>query len=192
MCLHCGLILCTLNLPQYVCPHCSAALHKPEDRDALVAKLDQELEETLRKEEAERERLAQQIQKAQSEFPSLPGTRTPSRSPSSQSLKAQQPPPQTSHKVLSINPKSKKVIISSKVKATSIPASISASPSQDSVSAEPRRIPRPSPEVIYSSKEPDSGRPWAPMLRPRVTYIPPASIVSPTPSKGQRKSVKSP
>lgn len=191
MCERCGLILCNLNLTYYVCPHCSSPLHSPEDRDILIAKVEKDLDDTLQKEAEERERAAQEARNAEGLFPALPGTKTPSRTPSSQSLKTQssQPPQPQSYKVLSLNPKSKKVILTTRVKATSIPASVQASQSKESLVAEPRRIPPPPPEVPFSTKSPDQSRPWAPVMRLPLNYVPPATLLD---TKEQKKSTRSP
>lgn len=195
MCEQCGLILCDLNIPYYVCPHCSTPLHTPGARDTLIAKIEQELEGVLQKEAAERDRVVQEARKAEGQFPALPGTssKTPSRSPSTQSLKTQttQPAPQqqSSYKVLSLNPKSKKVVVTTRVKATSVPASVPTSQSKESLVAEPRRVPRPPPEVDFSPKSPDQSRPWAPLMRPHLTYVPPATLLD---TEEQKKSTRSP
>ncbi|KAH9941486.1 hypothetical protein B0H21DRAFT_780137 [Amylocystis lapponica] len=58
ICRTCGLVLCTLNLPHFACPHCAAPLHTPSARDALLQTLESQVAETLAREEAARERAA--------------------------------------------------------------------------------------------------------------------------------------
>ncbi|KAK0238317.1 hypothetical protein EDD85DRAFT_788694 [Armillaria nabsnona] len=65
-CLTCGLVLCSLNLPQHACPHCHQA---PPNREVLIVRLQREIDELARKEEEEREK----ARKALGAFPALGG-----------------------------------------------------------------------------------------------------------------------
>ncbi|KIJ67073.1 hypothetical protein HYDPIDRAFT_74062, partial [Hydnomerulius pinastri MD-312] len=73
LCQHCGLILCTLNLPYYACPHCSETLLDSFRRSTLRAQLEEELAKQLSKEEQERHRAIEEARNAAGAFPLLPG-----------------------------------------------------------------------------------------------------------------------
>lgn len=70
-CLNCGLVLCTLQLPFHLCPHCSEPLVAQSSRDSLISRIEDELEQVLRKEEEERIRVQQEREQAQGAFPTL-------------------------------------------------------------------------------------------------------------------------
>ena len=183
ICRACGLILCELNLPHAACPHCGDALLIPAARTALVESLDTQIAETLAKEEDERARAVQEARAAAGAFPTLSASAsasaaasrasTPGSGSETQAL-AGHPANQT-HKVLSLNPKTKRV----KVESYTPPAAISRAASKEKVKpAEPeyKRVPAPPGEVVVSRTQPDAQRPWANVRGLNVTYVPPARI----------------
>ncbi|KAJ9118270.1 hypothetical protein QFC22_004181 [Naganishia vaughanmartiniae] len=56
MCPHCGLILCSLQLPHLPCPSCNDLLLNPVSRERVKKKLQEEIKDVLAKEQAERDR----------------------------------------------------------------------------------------------------------------------------------------
>ncbi|KAJ7149405.1 hypothetical protein C8R43DRAFT_924984 [Mycena crocata] len=162
LCRNCGLILCAVNLPQHSCPHCSASLLTAAQRDALIARLESQIAETLTKEALQRERAAEEARRAVGAFPTLAGaTPSPSRTPP--------PAAPQSRTVLSLNSKTKKVTVSS---FTSTPAS-SAPPSRaESPDPEPIRVQAPPAEVPFAAAaKADPLRPWRDLLGEGATYI---------------------
>lgn len=82
MCPNCGLILCGLQLPHLPCPSCQRPLLNPVSRERVKRKLQDEINDVLAKEQAERDRIEEerrQLLIAQSgggSFPTLGGTQT--------------------------------------------------------------------------------------------------------------------
>ena len=70
----CGLVLCALQPPHRLCPHCSAPLLTPRERAALLAQLEEERARLLREEAEAREREAEEARLAQGAFPALLGS----------------------------------------------------------------------------------------------------------------------
>ncbi|RDB27453.1 hypothetical protein Hypma_004121 [Hypsizygus marmoreus] len=109
LCPSCALPLCALNLPSNLCPHClSPLLSAPPltpTRAALIARLDTEIAETTRKEHEAREGAEQTRRQTAGAFPTLASL--PSPPPHTPPPPLQ---PQT-HKVLSLNSKTKRVIV---------------------------------------------------------------------------------
>ncbi|KAF8643020.1 hypothetical protein AX16_009264 [Volvariella volvacea WC 439] len=169
ICTSCGLILCSLNTPQYpVCPHCSTALLSTvAARNALIERLEQQRDETIAKEIADREREVQRVKQAEGAFPSLSG------SSGNNVIKTPQPVHAQQHKVLSLTStgKSKKVVVSS---YTSTPAqSRPASSGTDKENmVEEVRVPPPPRQVPTVTGQRDPGRPWQNLLDRDVQYIP--------------------
>ncbi|PBK91858.1 hypothetical protein ARMGADRAFT_1166053 [Armillaria gallica] len=150
-CLTCGLVLCSLNLPQHACPHCH---QPPPNREALIVRLQGEIDELARKEEEERER----ARKALGAFPALGGG-------GARGGRATPPPP-SQHKVLSVNSKTKKVTVSS---YTSTPVhSRPETPAEE----EPVRVPPPPSEVVHAKRKVDPSRPFANYVGESARYVP--------------------
>ena len=182
ICRACGLILCELNLPHSACPHCSDALLIPAARTALIESLDTQIADTLAKEEDERARAVQEARAAAGAFPTLSASAsasaaasrasTPGSGSDTQAL-AGHPTNQT-HKVLSLNPKTKRV----KVESYTPPAATSRAASKGKPAEEPeyKRVPAPPGEVVVSGTQLDAQRPWANVRGLNVTYVPPARI----------------
>lgn len=78
-CPHCGLILCSLQLPHLPCPSCQDWLLNPVSRERVKKKLQEEINDVLAKEQAERDRIQaekRQLLEAESGggmFPTLGG-----------------------------------------------------------------------------------------------------------------------
>jgi len=162
ICRNCGLILCAINSPHYACPHCSAVLLSDIARSSLSVRLDEEISEQIAKVEEERVRVIQEAREAEGAFPVLPGSPAPSRNPS-------RPPAPQTHKILSLNSKTKKYTVSSytNTPVSSRPASRAESESEvHKVAAPPR-------EVDYVKSTPDQNHPWSNMRVEDLHYIPP-------------------
>ncbi|OSD00173.1 hypothetical protein PYCCODRAFT_1371757 [Trametes coccinea BRFM310] len=170
ICRSCGLILCELNLPNFACPHCSAGLLTPLARDTLVQKLDDSIASILAKEEEERQRAIQEARNAEGAFPTLSAAASRALGSDAQ---ASHPVNQT-HKVLSLDSKTRKVKVSSFT-----PPSVSRTASTEKLNkeAEPehKRVPPPPAEVICSSAS-NLQRPWANMRGLNITYVPPSRV----------------
>ncbi|QRW16863.1 Zinc finger, C2HC5-type protein [Rhizoctonia solani] len=79
ICIHCGIVLCSLHNPALPCPSCSSPLLPPATRNALLLQLQEELALQIRKEDekiAEEMRIAKEIELHNSgggNFPTLTG-----------------------------------------------------------------------------------------------------------------------
>ncbi|KAJ6485203.1 hypothetical protein DFH09DRAFT_803707, partial [Mycena vulgaris] len=167
LCRTCGLVLCAINLPQYSCPHCAANLITDVQRDALIARLEAQIAETLTKEALLRERAAEEARRAVGAFPTLGNT----------SLFHPSPPavPQT-RTVMSLNSKTKKVTVSS---FTSSPASSPSRPASraESVEEEPVRVLKPPAEVPFvPAANQDPLRPWRDLAGGGAVYVSASSL----------------
>ena len=172
ICRSCGLILCELNLPNFACPHCTEALLTPTARDALIQTLDVRIDEALAKEEADRQRVIQQARAAEGAFPTLSAAASRSTTPGSGSDAQASHPVNQTHKVLSLDSKTRKVKVSSYT-----PPAVARTASTDKTKQQPepeyKRVPAPPPEVPCSSAPPNPQRPWANARGLNVTYVPP-------------------
>lgn len=163
ICRGCGLILCAINLPHYACPHCSAVLLSDIARSSLSVRFDEEISKQVAKEEEEKLRIVQQARDAEGAFPVLPGSATPpvlSNTPS-------RPAGQT-HKILSLNSKTKKYTVSS---YTNTPVSSRPASRAESEVEEVHRVAAPPPKVDFVKKTPDRNHPWNNM-RMELLYVP--------------------
>ncbi|EIW58826.1 uncharacterized protein TRAVEDRAFT_58921 [Trametes versicolor FP-101664 SS1] len=172
ICRACGLILCELNLPNFACPHCGGALLTQAAKDSLVESLETRITETLAKEEEERQRAIQQARSAEGAFPTLSAaaSRAGTPGPDPQGIH----PVNQTHKVLSLDSKTRKVKVSSYT-----PPAVSRTASTEKIAkakeAEPEyvRVPAPPAEVVCSPA-PSAHRPWANTRGLNVTYVPPS------------------
>ncbi|KAF7982480.1 hypothetical protein HWV62_28052 [Athelia sp. TMB] len=175
-----------LSLYIPLCSSCSSAIlsQTPTLRATILARVEDQINSQLEKEEKAREDAVEEARRAAGAFPTLAGS--PGSGPGTPTHLAQsqrplvpiQPQPQT-HKVLSLNSKTKKVMISSYTKTPSPSSSrpISRAESAD-FEPEPTRVPRPRGEVEFVGKL-DATRPWA-NLRDGdnvVRYFPPPKVV---------------
>ncbi|GJE90406.1 zf-C2HC5 domain-containing protein [Phanerochaete sordida] len=181
-CMQCGLPLCQLNLPHYACPSCNAPLHIPSAQHALLARILDELDSTLEREDAARRRVEDERKRVEGSFPMLAGA-GPAPSvlllPQHQPQQQQQP---QAHKVLSLNAKTKRVTVASytkRPKATppsSGPATRAGSPTEwddglpPRVPAPPREVPVPQ---VATQRFKD--RPWF-NAREEIAYVDPARL----------------
>ena len=172
ICRSCGLILCELNLPNFACPHCGEATLLPAARNALVETLDAQITETLSKEEEERARAIQEARAAEGAFPTLSAAASRASTPGSGSDSQTSHPVNQTHKVLSLNSKTRKV----KVESYTPPAISRAASVEKIKQAEPeyKRVPAPPAEVFVLRTQPDPQRPWANTRGLNVTYVPPS------------------
>lgn len=163
ICRSCGLILCVINLPYYACPHCSAVLLSDIARSSLSVRFDEEISKQVAKEEEETLRIVQQARDAEGAFPVLPGSATPpvlSNAPS-------RPAAQT-HKILSLNSKTKKYTVSS---YTNTPVSSRPASRAESEVEEVHRVAAPPPQIDFVKRAPDRNHPWSNM-RMELLYVP--------------------
>lgn len=163
ICRGCGLILCAINLPYHACPHCSAVLLSDIARSSLSARLDEEISKQVAKEEEEKLRVAQQARDAEGAFPVLTGSTTLPVLSSTPS----RPTAQT-HKILSLNSKTKKYTVSS---YTNTPVSSRPASRAESEVEEVHRVAAPPKEVDFVKRTPDRNHPWSNM-RMEVIYVP--------------------
>jgi hypothetical protein len=188
ICRGCGLILCELNMPYHACPHCSFQILTPPVRTSLLVRLDAQISERLAKEERDREQAIEDARKAAGAFPTLAagvslssegsgtvvgGTVAPR--PINEAIQNQ------THKVLSLNSKTKKVTLSSYTQSL-VPSRLPSRPLSraEDDEPEPTRVPRPPSEVAFVGKL-DNTRPWADLKSAGsgVRYVPaPVSVQS--------------
>ncbi|KAI0825596.1 hypothetical protein BC629DRAFT_1448657 [Irpex lacteus] len=157
ICTHCGLILCTLNLPHCACPSCKSALLTPPARLSLLHTLEQSIADTLAREERQREEAAEEVRRAAGAFPTLAAANVNATGGGS-TLDAH--PVNQPHKVLSLNSKTRKVTVASYTQRALPPTSTALKTQQPMKEPEPVRVPRPPAEVPFVSKEPQFERPW--------------------------------
>ncbi|KAJ7734113.1 hypothetical protein B0H16DRAFT_156142 [Mycena metata] len=176
LCRNCGLVLCEINLPQYACPHCSTALLSGTQQDALIARLEAQISETLAQEAQLRERAAEEARRAVGAFPTLGNTTPPSR-PAPPAV------PQT-RTVMSLNSKTKKVTVSAFVSTPSPSPSRPASRAE-SIDEEPVRVAKPPVVVPFvSAAKQDPLRPWKDLSGDGAVYIPAPNLDGDEPVKG--------
>lgn len=175
ICRNCGLILCELQQPRYACPHCTSPILTPEARHALEARVDAQIDETLAQEEEERQHAIEQARAAVGAFPTLSANASGSPLFTSDALAAH--PTNQTHKVLSLNSKTKKVTVASYHTAPVVSRPEKAHKGETKPDA--KRVPPPPAEVPFVKEHRGSGRPWANLRGGVVTYVPP-----PKPSAG--------
>ncbi|KAF9223880.1 hypothetical protein BS17DRAFT_662995, partial [Gyrodon lividus] len=161
LCQRCGLVLCTLNLPCYACPHCAGALLDASHRSALAIQLEEALAAQITKEEGERQRAIEEARIAAGAFPLLPGSQPP------------KPPSKTqtqTHKVLSLNAKTKRVTVSS---YTNTPVPSRPASRAEDVPLEDQRVPAPPSGINYVKLPPDPSRPWRNVRAGELRYVAP-------------------
>ncbi|KAF8175314.1 hypothetical protein BJ912DRAFT_36767 [Pholiota molesta] len=165
LCQSCGLILCSVNLPQYCCPHCASILMTPASRESLISQLDSELAATIAKEIAERERALEEAQRAAGAFPQLMASSSPSVA-QPQTHASAPPPSRQTHKVLSLTGPNRRVLVSSYT-TTPVP---SRPVSRNEDAEEPQRVPHPPLQPPYAPQAPSSQRPWENLIDGSVAY----------------------
>ncbi|KAF8705362.1 adaptor complexes small subunit family, partial [Rhizoctonia solani] len=167
ICIHCGIILCSLHNPALPCPSCSSPLLPPATRNALLLQLQEELALQIHKEDekiAEEMRIAKEIELHNSgggNFPTLTGK--PDSKP------AQNLP----RKVISIG-SGKKATVSTFI---SVPSPAVSTPNSGRTSPVEERIPPPPQTAICIELDPElkllqRQRPWVDLLDPTPVYQP--------------------
>ncbi|KAF8812891.1 hypothetical protein BYT27DRAFT_7158930 [Phlegmacium glaucopus] len=156
ICRSCGLIICSVNPPQYCCPHCVKTLTTDTQRESIINQIDLQLASTVAQEVEQRQRAIEEARKVIGAFPSLSGLPVPESSIS--------PAAQQTHKVLSFK-QNNKVVISSYKPAS--PAS-----KTDELEDEPDRVPPPPAEPLCSRVKSTRDRPWENLMKGVSTYIP--------------------
>ncbi|KAK1231602.1 hypothetical protein PQX77_005280 [Marasmius sp. AFHP31] len=168
ICRTCGLILCTLNLPQYSCPsgNCLSSLlsYSPHAKESLIQRLETQLSDTLAKEAADRERAIEEAKREAGAFPALG---TPSGSPSPASTRPSTP---QQHKVLSLNSKTKRVVVTT---TTTTQKLVRKGEKENEVEPEEQviRVPPPPNEVAFLKGRPDPNRPWKNVRGGGLKYV---------------------
>jgi len=152
ICPSCGLIICSVNLPQYCCPNCVKNLITDAQRESIINQIDLQLASTITQEAEQKQHALEEAKKLVGAFPSLSG------SPSSISPAA----PQT-HKVMSFKQNNKVVVSSYKP--------VLPTPNSDELEDEPDRIPQPSSDPLFSRTLPTRDRPWENLVKGASTYI---------------------
>ncbi|KAJ3874115.1 hypothetical protein F5051DRAFT_498528 [Lentinula edodes] len=177
ICRTCGPILCNINQPYFACPHCLAWLISENIRDCLVSRIQAQLDQTTAREVAARERAIEEAKQQAGAFPTLYGT-IPTAKPIA-------PQPQTD-KVVSLNSKSKKVLLSSytSTPASSTPASRSETEEEE---AAIMRIPSPFTDVNFARGSIDPAPPWANLVNENPEYVSPPSQGEPASRRRRRK-----
>lgn len=173
ICQSCGLILCELNLPNHACPHCASPLLHPSARAALIETLEALIDEILAKEDADRQRVIQDARAAEGAFPTLSAAASRASTPGSGSDAQGSHPVNQTHKVLSLDSKTRRVKVSSYT-----PPAVSRTASAEKVKVVPepeyKRVPAPPAEVVVAAGLSDPQRPWANARGLNVTYVLPS------------------
>lgn len=171
MCRQCGLILCDLNLPHLACPHCSSQILTSPVRASLLSHLEEQISAHLAKEARDREKEALDAKRAAGDFPALKGGDSAASVAMPAMRPRPSPPPNQTHKVMSLNPETKKVTVSSYTKSPVPSRPLSRA---DVIEEEPIRVSKPPGGVVFVTKL-DPTRPWADLKSEGgVRYIKPA------------------
>jgi hypothetical protein len=156
-----------LNPPMHSCPSCHSALLRPPEAQALLATVEEELQAVLQKEEDKRRETEAERKRIEGGFPTLGAANTSS------------PVEPQAYKVMSLNSKSKKITVLTKVQRATPPSSLSASRAQtpDLEEGLPKRVPPPPAEVPVPAapKVKPKDRPWM-NLRENIKYVDPARL----------------
>jgi len=166
ICRICGLILCTINQPYYACPHCSSLLLTSIVRISLEERFERLISDTLTKEADERQRTIEEVDREAGAFPALPGIGVFTSPNNMDHARSSNP----THKVLSLDAKTKKLTIS----YTPNSSAPSSSHTPQAVEEE-FRVPPP-PVEVYARGKPDPNRPWAHITGGNAYYIPVSQI----------------
>lgn len=157
-------------------------------RLSLIQSLEHSIANTLAQEANERQQAIEEARRAAGAFPTLAASAVASHPGGLDAHPVNQP-----HKVLSLNSKTKKVTVSSYTKAQRPPnISTFKGAAAEPVEPEPRRVPRPPPEVPFSSKPQNTDRLWMnvrPGSKP-VTYIPPPASTQNKQAESSRRRPK--
>ncbi|CAE6456385.1 unnamed protein product [Rhizoctonia solani] len=181
ICVHCGMVLCSLHNPALPCPSCSSPLLPPATRNALLSQLQEELAQQLQREEekfAEEMKMAREIELHESgggNFPTLTGK--------PESKPAQNLP----RKVLSIGAPGKKATISTFI---SVPSPATSNPNSGRNSPVEERVPPPPQTAVVVEPDPElklllRQRPWVDLRDPTPMYQPKQSHPQP-PAGGEQ------
>lgn len=197
MCHRCSLVLCSLNLPSHSCPSCSTPL--TPNKQLLLGTLEAQLLSVLESEQIQRERDLEAKKRLQGAFPTLSATGPGSRSNLPHDDAHRQPP--QAHKVLSLNPKTKKATVTSYTPTPSPPSSSvpSRAPSPGEIKEledDMRRVGKPKgltevPHANPSSLNAKGASGWENLLiAMRVVYVPPPKIPSVPTGEGRSRRKK--
>lgn len=172
LCRACGLVLCELNLPHNACPSCATPLLSAPARAALIEDLAAQLAATLAREEDDRQRALEQARAAEGAFPTLAGSAGSSRAGTPDVRPANQ-----THKVLSLDAKTKRAKVTSYTPPNLSRTSSVEKPTKAPQEQEYKRVPAPPKEVVVPTGPPSMAtRPWANTRGLNVTYVPPTRV----------------
>ncbi|KAL1700104.1 hypothetical protein EV121DRAFT_295500 [Schizophyllum commune] len=163
-CTQCGLILCVINGPEYVCPHCESPLLSPDAAARLIERLENEVTATLAREEAALVRAEAEARARAGAFPTLSGSTPPLRTPS--------PAQNQAHKVLSLNSRTKKATVTTFTPAPSPPPAAKQGLEEEEAEPEVVRVPPPLSEPHHAKRKVDAQRPWKNLLGTGAQYGP--------------------
>ena len=130
-------------MPYFACPHCLSPILTPSVRSSILTRLESQISERLAKEERDREQAVEEARKAAGAFPTLVAGVSASptgNGPVGGTASPRPMAPNQSHKVLSLNAKTKKVTISS-YSQSPVPSRPSSRAEHDE--QEPVRVPKP-------------------------------------------------
>ncbi|TFK29701.1 hypothetical protein FA15DRAFT_752498 [Coprinopsis marcescibilis] len=180
ICMSCGLVLCTVNLPQYSCPYCFEPLLSPLQRDAIVVQLEDDVIATIARETEAREKAIEDARRAIGAFPtlhhSLPGASGSGSATPTVSSARNTPPPssQQTHKVLSLTGKKNQRVTLSSYTQKPKPAPTEPGTGLGATQEEPERIPEPPVvEPFHASRALDPNRPFENLVGGGGDYVPP-------------------
>ncbi|CAE6471951.1 hypothetical protein ACGC1H_003824 [Rhizoctonia solani] len=168
ICVHCGIVLCSLHNPALPCPSCSSPLLPPAARNALLLQLQEELAVQLQREDeklAEEMRMVKEIELHRSgggSFPTLTGQPEP------------KPAQNAPRKVLSIGSSGKRPTLSTFIV---VPSPATSNPNSGRTSPAEERIPPPPHTATFVELDPESKlllrqRPWVDLRDPTPMYQP--------------------
>ncbi|KAF5383821.1 hypothetical protein D9615_003833 [Tricholomella constricta] len=195
ICTACGLPLCNLAAPAHPCPSCSESLLTPARRTALITRIDTEIADILLKEQQARERAEQERRAAVGAFPTLSSapshsqTQSQSQSPSPNPNPTQQP---KTHKVLSLNSKTKRAVLTTTTTTPRTSASSTPAASRPA-SPQPTREPRPGVDSGKGKAKADAvhvspRRPYENLAGGGAVYVPPSRVGDDDEADGEGKS----
>ncbi|KAG6910062.1 hypothetical protein DXG01_013509 [Tephrocybe rancida] len=185
ICASCALPLCNLAAPAHPCPSCQEPLITLTQRNDLIARIETEIADTTRKEQLARERAEEARRAAAGAFPTLstPSSAYPTPSHSqSPSPRPQAPPQPQTHKVLSLNSKTKKTILTTTTVKPKVSAASSPQGSRPT-SPQPTREPRPDAHLLDRSgkgkgkAQVNPTRTWENLNGDVAVYVPPVLSV---------------
>jgi hypothetical protein len=194
MCPNCALPLCNFNPPNNACPHCTSSLFSsPSHRAKAIVRIQDQIHDTLSREEAERIQVEEVARKAAGAFPAL--LSSSNSQPHSTPPRTQAPPQAQQHKVLSLNSKTKRAVLMTTTTTPRPSPPASTTPSRPA-SPPVVRIPPPlGADVLFARETVRPDRPWENLILRRegqeYIYVPLPTAKTLPMSKKPQTSMKS-